>query len=631
MVKIGDYSFSSYQGESSLDPEKSSDTYIGGNFPSGNFSMTTDNRTANVLQEVSTKLNMGVKNVEISYAISPEVFESIPKGQLREVNRLAKLTGTEMTLHAPVVEPSGIGKQGFDEAQRKSIERQMSLAIERAHELNPDGSAPVVFHASGAIPGTTWKPDKGKGKIHETLIAIDQETGQMAPLIEETMYYPISKEEIKEEYRDKLRALKDRGAKEAQISKWREERVPFTEKIDLEKGKVYSPTRRIEIMNDSKWDNEVSQVFFNQERANEILTRNAQKIQHILPEVQELISQGKDPEEYLQGEQKNVWRKYQTAENYLGDVHKQLNNTFHKAYKYGSEENKIKLKKLSEELGKELKKDPSILNQASAMEKFTIELNNLAPNLYVPIEQFAKEKSADTFSNVALKAWKEYKDKAPIISIENPPVGGAFASGEDLKELVEETRKKFVSKAVQEGVLSKWEAEKQAEKLIGVTWDIGHINMLRKQGFGKEEIIKQSGKVKPLVKHVHFSDNFGIEHTELPMGMGNVPTKEIMEKLGEEGFKAKKVIEAFHWWQHFKTPPFQSVMENVGSPMYSEGVGPYWNRDSNLQEGYFGGYGLMLPDTHFQTWGSGFSQLPMELGGQMPGGQGNRMSGRPME
>ena len=85
--------------------------------------------------------------------------------------------------------------------------------------------------------------------------------------------------------------------------------------------------------------------------------------------------------------------------------------------------------------------------------------------------------------------------------------------------------------------------------------------MLRRYGYTEEEIIKETEKVAPLVKHVHLSDNFGFEHTELPMGMGNVPLKEMMEKLGEKGFDAKKIIEAGAWWQHFRTPPFRKALK----------------------------------------------------------------------
>ncbi len=155
--------------------------------------------------------------------------------------------------------------------------------------------------------------------------------------------------------------------------------------------------------------------------------------------------------------------------------------------------------------------------------------------------------------------------------------------------------------------------------------------MIRKYGYGDKDIIEESKKVSPMVKHVHLSDNFGFEHTELPMGMGNVPIKEILENLDKEGYKGKKVIEALSWWQHFSeqgaTPPLQPTLEALGS---STGVGSYWNQAPGFQQGYFSGYGQMLPSINYEVFGAGFSQLPTELGGQRPGG-GSRMTGKPME
>ena len=55
----------------------------------------------------------------------------------------------------------------------------------------------------------------------------------------------------------------------------------------------------------------------------------------------------------------------------------------------------------------------------------------------------------------------------------------------------------------------------------------------------------------------------------------------------------------------------------------------FYRRDS--RKGYSSGFGMMLPDTHYQTFGAGFAQLPMELGGQRAGAQGSRFSGRGME
>ena len=59
-------------------------------------------------------------------------------------------------------------------------------------------------------------------------------------------------------------------------------------------------------------------------------------------------------------------------------------------------------------------------------------------------------------------------------------------------------------------------------------------------------------------------------------------------------------------------------------------MAPHWGQTPGLQEGYFLGYGQVLPQIHYETFGAGFSRLPQELGGQVAGG-GSRMSGRPME
>ena len=60
-------------------------------------------------------------------------------------------------------------------------------------------------------------------------------------------------------------------------------------------------------------------------------------------------------------------------------------------------------------------------------------------------------------------------------------------------------------------------------------------------------------------------------------------------------------------------------------------MAPYWNQSQGFEQGYYGGQGPTLPQINYDTFGGGFSQLPTELGGQRGGGQGGRMSGRPME
>ena len=123
---MGDYHIEDiYQGGySSLNPN-SGMYYKGERSYAGKFGLTTDFRTANILQEVSSKLQSGARQIEVTQ-IQPEVFESIPNQQLKEVERLSKLTGVDVSLHGILVEPSGFSTQGgYSEYAREEAERQM--------------------------------------------------------------------------------------------------------------------------------------------------------------------------------------------------------------------------------------------------------------------------------------------------------------------------------------------------------------------------------------------------------------------------------------------------------------------------------------------------------------------------
>ena len=97
--------------------------FTGYRIPAGQLGATTSVQTANQIREVSNLLNQGIKAVEVSM-IQPEVFEMIPDQHLKEINRLSKLTGTETSLHAPIIDPSGFTQQGWDEVYREEAENQ---------------------------------------------------------------------------------------------------------------------------------------------------------------------------------------------------------------------------------------------------------------------------------------------------------------------------------------------------------------------------------------------------------------------------------------------------------------------------------------------------------------------------
>lgn len=618
-----------YQGGySSLDPNKAySGSFTGYRVNSGDMSITTDPRSANVLKEVSAKLSGGLKHVEL-VLLSP-TMDMVPKQHLKEVGQLSKLTGITPTIHGPVIDVAGISQQGYDELNRQASERIIISTLERSHEVDPNGNINVTFHTSEGLPGSEWKTlgDVSGKKLREykKMVVVDKDTGRMVNMLdEETLHYPSEKREIKPEIR---KALRQGLIKKEELESMKSEQLYNV--VSLEKGKLLAPEDRLETMNHTQWDDSINQLFFNKERADQILEQNSVQILHLWEEIQK-----KDFDPNLMTDtQKQAYRHFRSAQTYLDDVRVHAEGLFNKAYKYGNEEDKKILSNISEEFQKDLKNNPNPLGQSQAVQNLMFNLKErVEPKLFVPIEDFALEKTSQTFGNAAFAAYKKFGDKAPIISIENPPVGHALSTGEDLRNVVEKSRVEFVKNLVEKEKMNKKQAEKVAEKLIGATWDVGHINMLRKQGFGKEEIVAESEKIKPFLKHVHLSDNFGLEHTELPMGMGNVPFKEIMEKLGKEGYEAQKVIEASSWWQHFQTNPVAESLEGLGSPIYGNKKTPYWNQNLGFYQGYQSGLeGAWLPGNNYQLFGTYFSQLPTELGGQAPSAQGNRMSGRGME
>ncbi len=611
---MGDYTIENvYQGGySTLDPNKAySSNFTGYKSSAGSIGLATDYRTANILKDASTKLSTGIKQIELS-TIQQEIFDSIPKQHLTEMKQLAKLTGVEVSLHAPLTEPSGMSQQGgFSELNRELSERKITDALIRSHELNPDGNIPVTFHSSNQLPGSEWKTlgdVEGKEKrTAKRLIGVDRDSGKMIPLEFEKKYYPGS---------------------------------------DLSKPTPYTPEKNLDTANNTYWGNEITQIEFQRENAERIM-------QDIHPEFHKLYNRlneerltGRHFDYQMSPEEKDQVKRIYSADEYLGEAEKKARAEFSKAYEIAlkdKDETAIKtLKATSENYSKTLglgengeitlqSLDPK--TRSEALFQLSHGLERVHPRLFVPIEEFAITQSAKTFGNASFNTFSKFKDvnKTPVMVIENPPAGGGLSTGEDLRDLVIASRKQFVEKAKENG-MGGGEAERIAEKLIGATWDVGHINLLRAQGFKEEDIIRETEKVAPYVKHVHLSDNFGMEHTELPMGMGNVPMKEIMAKLGEKGFEGKKIIEAGNWWQHFQTPPLKETLEGLGSPMYSFGAGPFWNQSLGLQQGYSSGYGMMLPSNNYQTFGAGFSQLPGELGGEITrGGSTGRFSQRGME
>ena len=578
-------------------------------FPASQFGVTTDPRNANQLVELSKKLNTGAGTVEIS-GVSTQMFESLPRQHLDEINRLRKLTGVDLTFHGPLIEPTGINPEArrWEPAQREQAERQIWSAVERSHQMNPKGNMVVTLHTSNGLPEQRGKIKTADGQeVDSSLAVIDERTGSFGAIPKPRKDFLLNKEQT----------------------------------VDDE----------LKRMNEENWSKSLSQITVETQRSSQVLSEMsaASKEDGMLKESFDLYKLStKNPKEYDQKMEdikridsdmargiENNMSQIGYADAYMRDAYTGFQEMFNQAYGASTKEEQVKLDKLAKEIAPKIeaykKGSSEVQDVGEIINKGIRVLNGIKPQMLKPMREFAIDKASETFSNVALKAYDEFKDTAPILSLENPPAGMGLSRGEEIRDLVKATREKFIKKAQSEFGLSESDAKKQAEKLIGVTWDVGHINMVRKYGYDDKDIIKETEKVAPFVKHIHLSDNFGMEHTELPMGMGNVPTKEHMDLIAKYNKQAKKIIETGGpWYQFFQTSPLQKTLEAFGSPIYGMQMAPYWNQTSTMNNGYFAGYGAMLPDQHFSMYGAGFSNLPTELGGQIGGGR-SRLSGNPME
>ncbi len=581
-----------------------------------NMGMSLDPRTANQLKEINVKINPGLKHIEIT-GIQPQVFESIPEEHIDEMRRLAQLTGVSTSVHAPIVEASGIGQRGFEEINRLGAEKTLSSALLRSNRFSKDGNVSVVVHSTAELPELNprvkvkeFNPKTGRVEEFEkptSVWIVQADTGKFAQIEPEKRFLP-------EEGEGKFEG----------------------------KERPFDPDWEIKKRNKDTWTQQLSEVNRFAAYGEEIIDRAKQNF-HIPDEIFSYLAKGEAIDKLSEEDsEREIFKKAQReiihGQIYLRDSYRHFRDLFDRAWSNGTDKDKEKLRKFADKHAKDIQPgietDPERFKVLGELvEEGLRTLRDVdTPKIFVPLQEFAIKKTAETFANAATASWEKYKDSAPILNIENPPASQGLSRAADLRAVVEATREKFVSNLISKGI-DKDTAKNTAEKMIGATWDVGHINMIRKKGFTEEDVIKESKIIAPFVKHVHLSDNFGLDHTELPMGMGNVPTKEIMDVLRKKGFKGKEIIEAGNWWQYFAEQgggnPFKPTVRNMDSPIYAMKDGYSWSQMDNYQ-GYFSGHGPINPAIHHNVYGSGFAALPVELGGEIPGTR-DRLSGTPMQ
>ncbi len=544
---------------------------------------TTNPSLADQVSAVAEKLRQGMKKIEIG-PISPELFESIPKQHFGKLKDLAKLAGAEISIHAPIspnIDIIGLGERGgWSEENRKEAERRLMNLVDRSHDIDPKGNIPITIHATMATTEDWTK--EGKNSI----TVINPETGEMGGISGKVHVNPK----------------------------------------DLASGKEIkprTPEEELKIVNENMWVDQLNEVYMIKKGIDDRLGDAKIEIEKLhqigLDDALKKVEQRNTLNE---NEMRLISRFEDIQKNKImiaqRDIQTEflpvLNSVFNKAY--SDKEVRDKLKEFGKEYNKEIERNNELIKNGEkekalerlyhANEKLLENLNKINPQTYKPFYEFAEEKASDTISNVAIKSYDKHKNSAPILAIENIFPGIAFSRAEDLKDLINESRKKFVEKAAKEGI-GKSEAEEAAEKLIGATWDISHINMLKKKGFEEEHIISQTKKIAPYIKKVHISDNFGFSDAHLAPGMGNVATKKHMEaidKATKEKFRGTVIAELGGLHQYFKVPSaYPYALEAMGSSLYSPRVASYWERVPSRSS--------LIPESDY-----GWAPLPKELGGR---------------
>ena len=610
--------------------------------PSGSLASTTNPQTANQLAEATKMLNAGVLGVDISN-ISPEIFQSIPKEHFSEIGRLTKLTGAEVDLHAPVQEmdPAGFGREGWSEQTRQEIERQFVDALEKGHLLDPKGNVPVNFHASGGVPGRTWRKIEEKDlknladrneaeairrnnmRVEDTMGIVNQDTGQIQSLRYDTRKGYGGKDEIwtPEVRKDSLNLGEwERG--NLQLFTLQKDKAEISERLNNQRGIVGSLMDRYEkgqSLSDQQKE-QLATMKSSMASLNSHIREIDRNIGMQLIDINDKMKKyAPKPADEKEQEAKERFDQYTKG---IAKIRDEQRDLFRNRGRYKHEELVEKDRQLNEA---ERKFQDGIVSTLSSLP---------IPEVWRSTDDFSKDKAALTVANASLEAYKKFGNNTPLTVVENIFPEWTLSRADELKETVEKSRNIFAENLSKEKNISKEEAKKVASKFIGVTWDVGHINMLRKQGFSEEEIVAEAKKIAPLVKQVHITDNFGFNDVHLPAGMGNVPLGPQLKELQKKGFKIEKgklVHEGGGWWQHFKTDPVIEAMGNLDSPLYTVSAEPSWYHMRDTEGVYRYGFGDMLPDMHFKDlYGGGFSNLPKELGGQV-GGDRSRFTGAPNE
>jgi len=253
--------------------------------------------------------------------------------------------------------------------------------------------------------------------------------------------------------------------------------------------------------------------------------------------------------------------------------------------------------------------------------------NKIKDKRVTTMTEFSKQKNIEGISKLAEHSYEMSKSSGGKNFVEINPenVFPMFYGShpQELGEVVLESRKKFVENM--EKKIGRTEAEKQAEKLIGATFDLGHANLWQYYHKGDKKeftkwLEKEGEKLAKtgVIKEIQINDNFGYADDSLPLGSGNL-SKSVLDKLRPHTKDVPIISEGYGNPRGSEGRQLTRVWESLNPNMFTtpysmqSGQSQFFNQSGyleNSQRTYIPMFlaGPAVPSEDFKFW----SEIPLE-------------------
>lgn len=558
------------------------------------------------LDQLRTRIFEGASTVELGFmgkekgslsqgGITPEMHSKEDREELRQ---LAKINEVDLSTHTTVAlgSVSGLGEGGFKPEIKERAIDEIKRTVDFAADVARGG--PIVVH-TGEFPrpimeakGFESYPGEEKRRIH---YLVDSHTGDVIKTVreDEIIYEPepmkgrngkivyqknpdgsdkdipeyaldkygnmIVKPHTFTEFKNELKnELKKRGYSDEQIEK--EAPMKFFEKQQLAE------------MEHAAGQAEQYEISYKRGlKQREMLTHQKKMFEENPEEAKRQIMQEmlrENPQLTEQNINKNIVndifeREHEKIDGQIREAEKEIN--------YGRE--------IAVSSRMQAKQREEIMKRAE------------------PIEKFGVEQSADALARSAIYAYDKERtmklEKPLFIAPENIFPESYGAAPQELKNLIVKSREVMAKNLQENRGISQPEANKIAADHIKATFDVGHANTWKKYFKGSDKDFQKwmTDQVENLQKegiigHVHLSDNFGYYDEHLAPGEGNVPIKQLTEKLEKYGYKGKFIAE---WGAQPEAQSFRvmtGAWNTLSSPVYK--LDPTSISWTDVEGSYFG-------------------------------------------